>query len=190
MIENLLRKLKALPGLEGPLSARLLDEADAVGAWTGDNIALVLFPTAETIKEVQKLADARPNALILLVNPQWSPDQGNVISDFGIFPWQRKAAADFIGSFQEGYAVQNLRINGDYVQWLYVYPAGWQVCVLQGPGQSQCILQGKEKPSYKEVEAKLRSLPWAMSSKGLMERIQAEAEFNRRSVQGAPPPQE
>lgn len=186
MVERLLRQLKTVPGLEGPLSAKILDDADAVGAWTGDNLALVLFPTAETLAEVRKITEARPNGLVLIVNPQWTT-QGQVISDFGIFPWQKKSAMELIDTFSDGYAVQNLRINGDYVTWLYSYPNGWQVNVVQGPGESTCILQGTVRPSYKEVEAKLRSLPWSMSSKGLAERIVAEAEFNRRSVQGSPP---
>ncbi|KAL4527499.1 hypothetical protein Ndes2526A_g08718 [Nannochloris sp. 'desiccata'] len=189
MIERLLRQLKKLPGLEGPLSATLLDDADAVGAWVGDNLALVVFPTAETLNKVRKLAEERPNALFILVNPQWTTE-GQVISDFGILPWVKKAAMEFIETFKDGYCIRNLRINGDYVQWLFVHPAGWQVNVLQGPNQSQVILQGKERPSYKEVEAKLRSLPWTMSSKGLFQRIQAEAEFNRKSVQQGAPPRE
>jgi hypothetical protein len=189
MIERMLRQLKKLPGLEGPLSATLLDDADAVGAWVGENLALVVFPTAETLNKIRKLADERPNSLFILVNPQWTTE-GQVISDFGILPWVKKAAYEFIDTFTDGYCIKNLRINGDYVQWLYVKESGWQVNVLQGPNQSTVILQGKVRPSYKEVEAKLRSLPWSMSSKGLFERIQAEAEFNRKSVQQGAPPKE
>ena len=66
-------------------------------------------------------------------------------------------------------------------------PQGWQVNVVTGPGQSSCILQSEQRPSYAEVEATLRTLPWAMSSKGLVQRIQAEAEFNRKSLQRPPP---
>ncbi len=189
MVERLLRQLKQLPGLEGKLSATLLDDADAVGAWYSDNLALVVFPTAETLNQIRKLADERPNALFILVNPQWTTE-GQVISDFGILPWVKKAAMEFIDTFTDGYCIKNLRINGDYVQWLYNKDSGWQVNVLKGPNESQVIIQSKERPSYKEVEAKLRSLPWTMSSKGLFERIQAEAEFNRKSVEaGAPPKQ-
>ena len=189
MVERLLRQLKQLPGLEGKLSATLLDDADAVGAWYSDNLALVVFPTAETLNQIRKLADERPNALFILVNPQWTTE-GQVISDFGILPWVKKAAMEFIDTFTDGYCIKNLRINGDYVQWLYNKDSGWQVNVLKGPNESQVIIQSKERPSYTEVEAKLRSLPWTMSSKGLFERIQAEAEFNRKSVEaGAPPKQ-
>ena len=187
MVESLLRQLKNVPGLEGPLQAKIIDDADAVGAWVGDNIVLVLFPTAETLKEVRVIVEAHPDALVIFANPQWSTDAAQVISDFGILPWVRKAAAEFIASFADTYAVQPLRINGDYVQWLLSYPQGWQVSVLTGPGQATCILQAPQRPSYKEVEAALRALDWTMSSKGLFDRIQAEAEFNRRSVQAPPP---
>ena len=59
MVEELLKELKKQPGLEGPLSARILDDADAVAAWEGPSLAAVLFPTAETLGEVRKIADAR-----------------------------------------------------------------------------------------------------------------------------------
>lgn len=59
MVEELLRGLKQLPGLEGPLAARILDDGDAVAAWEGSRLAAVLFPTAETLGEVRRIADAR-----------------------------------------------------------------------------------------------------------------------------------
>jgi hypothetical protein len=190
MCEQLLRRLKVLPGLEGPLTPRIIDDADAVCAWEGDRLSLVLFPTAETLAEVRKAAERaeKAGALFLIVNPQWTADEGQIISDFGVFPWQRAAAKEFLSSFSDGYSAQNLRINGDYCQWLYTYPAGWQVSVITGPGSSECILSGAtRRPTYQEVEAMLRKLTWTMSSKSLAERIVAEAEFNRRSVQSQPP---
>ena len=59
MVEELLKELKKQPGLEGPLSARIIDDADAVAAWEGPSLAAVLFPSAETLGEVRKIADAR-----------------------------------------------------------------------------------------------------------------------------------
>lgn len=185
MVENLLRQLKALPGLEGPLQARILDDGDAVGAWEGDNLALILFPTAETLREVRSIVESRPERLVIIANPQWE-GQGQVVSDFGILPWVRKAALEFIGTFSDAYAVQRQRINGDYVQWTCTYPQGWQVNVVRGPGDSTVIMQAAERPSYQEVEGVLRSLDWTMSSKGLFERIKAEAEFIRRTSQSVP----
>lgn len=189
MVESLLKQLKVLPGLEGPLKAELWDEADAVGAWVGQNIALILFPTAETLPRIRALTEDKscPNRLIILVNPQWTTGRGQVISDFGIFPWQQKNSKDFISSFQNTYTVQNQRLSGDYCTWLYTYPQGWQINVVTGPGQWKCILQSpEERPSYQQVQSLLRSLPWTMSSKGLADRIMAEAEFNRKTAQRPP----
>ena len=59
MVEDLLRRLRQLPGLEGPLPARILDDGDAVAAWEGKGLAAVLFPTAETLGEVRRIAEAR-----------------------------------------------------------------------------------------------------------------------------------
>lgn len=59
MVEELLRGLKQLPGLEGPLSAKVIDDGDAVAAWEGPRLAAVLFPTGETLGDVRRIADAR-----------------------------------------------------------------------------------------------------------------------------------
>lgn len=46
---------------------------DAVGAWYGEKMAAVLFPTAETFKQLQQLEERQPNPpdLMLIINPQW-----------------------------------------------------------------------------------------------------------------------
>lgn len=54
MVESLLRDLKKAPELQGPLAGEILDQGDAVSAWTGANLAAVLFPTAETLRQVCK----------------------------------------------------------------------------------------------------------------------------------------
>lgn len=59
MVEELLRGLKQLPGLEGPLSAKVIDDGDAVAAWEGARLAAVLFPTGETLGDVKRIAEAR-----------------------------------------------------------------------------------------------------------------------------------
>jgi hypothetical protein len=44
-----------------------------VGAWAGDKLAAVLFPTADTIKQLRQLAERTSSApeLLLIFNPQW-----------------------------------------------------------------------------------------------------------------------
>lgn len=43
--------LKQEAALQGPLSSEVLDQGDAVGAWTGPRLATILFATAETLKQ-------------------------------------------------------------------------------------------------------------------------------------------
>ena len=56
MVEGLLKGLKKEDGLQGPLSSKVLDQGDAVGAWFGKDqggpLAAILFATSETLKQV------------------------------------------------------------------------------------------------------------------------------------------
>lgn len=189
MVEDMLIQLKKTEGLQGPLRAAIIDDADAVGAWTGDAMSLIVFPTAETVGDVRKIAEGTKE-LCILVNPQWTLDNGNnVISDFGVLPWVRQPALELVKSFQDTYIVKQLRMNGDSTRWMYTYGNGWTVAVAREPSarETTVVLQSETEPTYKEVESVLRKLPWTMSSKGLLERIQAEAEFNRKSLDSLPP---
>lgn len=188
MVEELLRQLKQLRALEGPLAARILDDGDAVAAWEGAGLAAVLFPTAETLGEVRRIAEARRDGLVLIINPQYTTE-GQLVSDFGIFPWQRKAAEDLIGSFAETFTLRQLRINGDDARLLKAYPAPWQINLTrpESPAQSECVAQLAERPSYKELESLLRAVPWSMGAKPLAERLKYEAQFLRSSTPEGPP---
>ena len=189
MVEDMLIQLKKTEGLQGPLRAAIIDDADAVGAWTGDAMSLIVFPTAETVGDVRKIAEGTKE-LCILVNPQWTLDNGNnVISDFGVLPWVRQPALELVNSFQDTYIVKQLRMNGDSTRWMYTHGNGWTVAVAREPSarETTVVLQSETEPTYKEVESVLRKLPWTMSSKGLLERIQAEAEFNRKSLDSLPP---
>ena len=59
MVEGLLRGLKKEDTLQGPLSSKVLDQGDAVGAWFGKDqggpLAAILFATSETLKQVRFL---------------------------------------------------------------------------------------------------------------------------------------
>ncbi len=56
MVEGLLKGLKKEDELQGPLSSKVLDQGDAVGAWFGKDqggpLAAILFATSETLKQV------------------------------------------------------------------------------------------------------------------------------------------
>ncbi len=52
MVESILQGLKGTPELQGPLQASIWDQGDAVGAWLGDKLVAVVFPTPETLPQV------------------------------------------------------------------------------------------------------------------------------------------
>ena len=53
MVESIIRGLKGVSELQGPLQASIWDQGDAVGAWIGDKIVAVVFPTPETLPQVR-----------------------------------------------------------------------------------------------------------------------------------------
>ena len=55
-------------------------------------------------------------------------------------------------------------------------------CCALLPPQSECVARSEERPAYRKIEATLRGLPWAMSSKPLAERLQYEARFIQDSL--------
>eukprot|EP00252_Welwitschia_mirabilis_P003326 TRINITY_DN13409_c0_g1_i1.p1 TRINITY_DN13409_c0_g1~~TRINITY_DN13409_c0_g1_i1.p1 ORF type:complete len:244 (+),score=55.62 TRINITY_DN13409_c0_g1_i1:55-786(+) len=59
-----------------------LDEGDATGVWENEKVALVLFPTAESLVAIENLATAKDRPLILL-NPQWQDGQVFVVQKDG-----------------------------------------------------------------------------------------------------------
>jgi len=68
----------AAAAADGAAGTVLLAAGDAVGAWFGDKLAAVLFPTAETWDQLKKLAERSPTPpeLLLIVNPQWELQVG------------------------------------------------------------------------------------------------------------------
>ena len=59
--------------LQGPLTARWLDEADCVGAWEGAHLAATVFPTADCLGALRQIdAERGGERLMLMVNPQWA----------------------------------------------------------------------------------------------------------------------
>ena len=60
-VESMLKELKQAAGLGERLTGSILDQGDAVGAWLGDSMAVVVFPTAETLKHVGPRATTGPS---------------------------------------------------------------------------------------------------------------------------------
>ncbi len=50
--------------VQGRLSAQWLDESDCVGAWQSSNMAAAVFPTADTLPQLQQLAGEQSSRLL------------------------------------------------------------------------------------------------------------------------------
>lgn len=186
LVEQALRALKQVDGLKGPLAAEIWDDGDAVGAWTGDNLAAVLFPTAPTLERLQRLAE-RSSRLLLIVNPQWEVQAG-LSSDFG-FGERKRQRLEFVGSFVDTYNLQQKRVLGDEVRVVLAHPGKWRVYVVPRGGATPRLLASREeRPSYAEVEAILKTAyPEGNAGKGWLERLKDEAAWVQDSLKQPPP---
>jgi hypothetical protein len=169
MIESLLLKLKRSEGLEGRITAEWIDEGDCVGAWQSEKVAAVVFPTADSLKEVRRIDDALSgNRLILVVNPQWQP-QGQIVSDFG-FGKNRRTAERYVASLDEIYSLRRIRVLGDEVRVLRCYPSRWQVHYVRAAGDMELISVEQEKPTYQRVLEILQGVQDSRASKSWIDR--------------------
>ncbi|DBA92198.1 hypothetical protein WJX77_010076 [Trebouxia sp. C0004] len=181
MVESILQGLKGMPELQGPLQARIWDQGDAVGAWLGEKLIAVVFPTPETLPQATQAAgvDAAEGKLALLINPQWQP--GQVISDFG-FGAKRRDCEKFLGAFQDVYYLRQQRISGDEILVLRSYPNPWQVHLVKARGGDEFIHSQETKPSYRELEAILKGIHGSSSSQTWAQRLRSEFAFNKDSL--------
>ncbi|GAQ83847.1 hypothetical protein KFL_001640220 [Klebsormidium nitens] len=142
-------------------------EMDPVGlVSTADKrLAAVVYPIAETLKQIQELAGNSPNATLALVNPQWN-NSGQIVSDFGIGPWKRKAE-EFLDTFRPTFELAEQRIGeasniastqGGVVRLLRAYPHDWQVFLMSYDGNNECVATYEERPSYAELERLLQEV--------------------------------
>ncbi|DBA95240.1 hypothetical protein WJX82_003981 [Trebouxia sp. C0006] len=181
MVESILQGLKSTPELQGPLQASIWDQGDAVGAWLGDKLVAVVFPTPETLPQATQAAgvDAAEGKLALLINPQWQP--GQVISDFGLGA-KRRDCEKFLGAFQDVYYLRQQRISGDEILVLRSYPDPWQVHLVKARGGDDFIHSQETKPSYRELEAILKGIQGSSSSQTWAQRLRSEFAFNKESL--------
>ena len=70
MVESILKGLKGMTELQGPLQASIWDQGDAVGAWIGDKLIAVVFPTPETLPQVHPTTTCSCQLLFLHVSNQ------------------------------------------------------------------------------------------------------------------------
>ncbi|KAL6756169.1 hypothetical protein V8C86DRAFT_2654345 [Haematococcus lacustris] len=182
LVEQMLRTLKQVEGLQGALVPELWDDGDAVACYRSANFAAVIFPTASTLDKLRQLAEG-PTApkLLIIINPQWE-SQGNLVSDFGIGPWRAQREA-FVATFSTTYWLRQQRVYGDIVRVLHAHPGQWQVHRSSPTSNAnECISTQAALPTYAEIEALLRARPDSSINKSVMQRLQEEWEFNRKSM--------
>lgn len=141
------------------------NEMDPVGlVYPADkSIAAVVFPIAESLKQIRSLASSDENRPLLLINPQWR-NSGQVVSDFGFGPWRRQAE-EFVNSFEIVYTLTEQRVgeasnvtssSGGVVRILKCYPGSWQVHLMLLDGKSEVVGVFPSQPTYKAVEDAVR----------------------------------
>eukprot|EP00475_Leptophrys_vorax_P030836 TRINITY_DN46507_c0_g1_i1.p1 TRINITY_DN46507_c0_g1~~TRINITY_DN46507_c0_g1_i1.p1 ORF type:complete len:359 (+),score=6.22 TRINITY_DN46507_c0_g1_i1:142-1077(+) len=186
LVESLLKGL--VDGGE-MYTRRVIDQEDAVVVWESKTVALVLFPTAETLSAVQELAGKDPNRTVIMVNPQWQP--GQVVSDFG-FGRRRKEAEEFLGSFLTAYSLRRTRIRSAEVTVVKCFPGQWQVYASDDSGSgsdssssnTRVIGESEARPAYREIEAMLvqqEKKEGGGGAGGFFGRMAKEIEFLKRS---------
>ncbi|OAE22787.1 hypothetical protein AXG93_2035s1710 [Marchantia polymorpha subsp. ruderalis] len=148
------------------------NEQDPVGLMypTSKSVAAIIFPIAETLKQVRSLAE-KERAPLLIVNPQWR-SSGQVVSDFGFGPWRRQAE-EFVNTFEKTYVLLEMRVGeasnivsgtGGVVRILKCYPRNWEVYLMAWDGTSELIADTPTQPAYKELEQIVtearKRIPW------------------------------
>lgn len=151
-------------GLDGDLCA--------VVSTPDRSVTAVVWPTAEKLPLLKQLeADAAVGTL-LVVNPLWKAE-GNLVSEFGILPWDRKANEEFVAKFSPSYYLNEQRVgapssinmasgrrydSGAILRVLRVHGGPFTAHVMAADGASQAI-GGTEgaRPTYKELEALIKT---------------------------------
>lgn len=164
--------LKGVLGGSPELRVRRIDE----GGLDGDLCAIVsdadkkavavVWPTAEKLPILKQLAQDSSVSQLLIVNPLWRTE-GNLVSEFGILPWDRKANEEFVAQFFPSYCLYEQRIgapssvnlargtryeSGAVLRILKVGKGQYCAHVMSADGTSQAIGGFDAKPSYRELE--------------------------------------
>lgn len=156
----------------GEMFAKRVDtDNDPVGVLQNakGSVRALVIPNAQdlnVLRDLAALGDANRTQITLLVNPQWN-EQGQVVSDFGLGPW-RKRAMDFLGTFLDVYSLTESRIGaaatrdpakgGDFMgvggvaRVLKTNRSAYQVFAMGQDGSSECVCEVCEPPLYDFLE--------------------------------------
>mmetsp|Transcript_3966 Transcript_3966/g.18211 ORF Transcript_3966/g.18211 Transcript_3966/m.18211 type:complete len:404 (+) Transcript_3966:91-1302(+) len=156
----------------GEMSAtRVDDDNDPVGVLQNakGSVRALVIPNAQNLQNLRDLAalgDANGTQITLLVNPQWN-EAGQVVSDFGVGPWRRKAM-DFLQTFESTYSLTEYRVGaaatrdpvrgGDYMgvggvaRVLKTHDSAWQTFAMGADGSSECVRADATEPTYEYLE--------------------------------------
>lgn len=140
---------------------------------TGSNThAALVFPVSDQLDKLRKLDANCGKETLMVVNPQWNLTKGNLVSDFGIGPWKRKAE-EFLATFEPVYVLEEHRIGapgsldpisgdvagrGGVVRLLKVYNAPWQLYLVQQGDGLLFLGEFERKPTYKDMEVAIGAL--------------------------------
>lgn len=164
-----------MAGVLGPATELQVERIDE-GGIDGDLCCLVypkdrrsvavVWPTAERLKVIKKLAEDPRTKSLFIVNALWKTE-GLLVSEFGVGPW-RAANEAFVATFAPTYVHYELRIgapssvdvktgtryaSGAVVRVLRQQGGNYQVFVLAADGASQAIGSFPERPKYAELDA-------------------------------------
>ena len=133
------------------------------------SVRALVIPNAQDLKvlrELAELGDANGTQITLLVNPQWN-DVGQVVSDFGVGPWRKKATS-FLDTFAAVYSLTEKRVGaaatrdpangGDFMgvggvaRVLKLLGSEYQVFAMGQDGSSECVCVVQETPTYEYLE--------------------------------------
>jgi hypothetical protein len=173
VLSALLPLLGAPAAAPADLAVRRVDEGGldgdlcAVVSAPNKRAVAVVWPTAEKLPLLKKLAADPQIGTLIAVNPLWKTE-GNLVSEFGLLPWDRKANEEFVATLAPSYALYEQRIGapssvnlargtryetGAVVRVQRTHPGAYAVHVMAADGASQAIGAFDSRPSYKQLDA-------------------------------------
>lgn len=178
MVERMLVEVRRVANgeLDGRLTPEVIDNADAVGLWSSPKLLCVLHPTAETLNTIIERSQEPSCQVVILVNPQWTTRESQVISDFGIGPW-RQRAEDFLSQFTTAFSQVERRVSGVTARVVRSYPERYVLIYEDAE-----IASFEDEPTLAEIKSALAESGVGDEAGGLFERLKGQFMFNANSL--------